>query len=317
MPIAIRSTCIGTLSIALAMPMPVAAQSVRSTIANAQLGPGYAQLLNLAATPDISAAHYELTGGDTRPSIDVLRIPFEASWRALSNDSDLYWRIAAGHLQVEDDFQVGVPPGDAGAISTKWSATSLTGGVAIKIRLASELTLEPGIDLSAAQLDNRASYSGAATSLQPLLDRLLFNWRTSASLVTPNLGLEWKMATPERTVKVRGHLAWSWISSFGESDPLLKFHENAGVYSIRAEHVAPTGVQLGERPLHWVAFGGYAGFFGDNRNALGFNSVAQAGVGVEAPLSISHLNSTRVRLGASHLFGPSVTGWTVSLGFQY
>ena len=315
MLIAIRSTCIGTLSIALAVP--AAAQSIRSTIANARLGPGYAQLLNLAATPDISAAHYELTGGDTRPSIDVLRVPFESRWRALSNDSDLYWRIAAGHLQVHDDFQVDVPPGGAGGISSKWTAYSMTGGLAVEIRLADGLTLEPALDLSAAQLDNHASYSGAATSLQPLLDRLLFNWRTKASLVTPNLGLDWKMATPDRTVRVRGHLAWSWISSFDESDPVLKFQENAGVYSVRAEHVAPTGMQFGERPLHWVVFGGYAGFFGDNRNALGFNSIAQTGVGIEAPLSITHLDSTRVRLGASYLFGPSVKGWTVSLGFHY
>ena len=73
MLIAIRSTCIGTLSIALAVP--AAAQSIRSTIANARLGPGYAQLLNLAATPDMSAAHYELTGGDTRPTIESCVFP--------------------------------------------------------------------------------------------------------------------------------------------------------------------------------------------------------------------------------------------------
>ncbi|AMO23717.1 autotransporter outer membrane beta-barrel domain-containing protein [Ramlibacter tataouinensis] len=312
---AIRSTCLGILSIAFAVP--AAAQSVRSTIANARLGPGYAQLLNLAATPDISEAHYELTGGDTRPTIDVLRVPFESRWRALSGDSDLYWRIAAGYLEVKDDFPVDAPPGDAGGISSKWSAYSLSGGLVAKIRLAGGFTLEPALDLSAAELDNRTRYSGAATSLQPLLDRILFNWRTNASLVTPNLGLEWKLATPARTVKVRGHLAWSWISSFDESDPVLKFHETAGVYSIRAEHVAPTGMQLAERALHWVVFGGYAGFFGDNRKALGFNSIAQAGAGVEAPLSITRLDSTRVRLGASYLFGSDVKGWTVSLGFEY
>ena len=64
--------------------------------------------------------------------------------------------------------------------------------------------------------------------------------------------------------------------------PSTKVPENAGVYSVRAEHGAPTGMQFGERPLHWVVLGGYAGFFGDDRSALGFNSIAQTGVGIEA-----------------------------------
>jgi hypothetical protein len=89
------------------------------------------------------------------------------------------------------------------------------------------------------------------------------------------------------------------------------------VYSIRAEYAAPTRMQLLERSLDWVAYGGYAGFFGDNRDALGFTSVAEVGGGMEAPLSASGKNSNRVRLGASYLFGPNVKGWTISLGLRY
>ena len=297
--------------------MPAAAQSVRDTIASARLGSGYAQLLNLAATPDISAARYEVQDGDTKPSIDVVRLPYEARWLALSGDSDLYWRVAGGYLQTKADLPIEVASSGAGSISGKWSAYSLGGGLLAKFRLGNGFTLAPALDVGVARLDNRASYFGAATALQPLVDGLLFNWRTDAWLVTPSVALDWTRAEADRRTSIRGHSAWSWISSFSESDPVLKFKETAGVYSIRAEHAAPTRMRLLERSLDWVAYGGYAGFFGDNRNALGFTSVAEVGVGMEAPLATSGKNSNRVRVGASYLFGPSVKGWTISLGLQH
>ena len=295
--------------------MPAAAQSLRDTVAGARLGPGYAQILNIAATPDISAAHYDVQNSGF--SVDVLRIPYESRWLTLSKDADLYWRIAGGYLTAQDDFAVNVPSAGAGSISSKWSAYSLMGGLLAKIRLGNGFTLLPALDVGVARLDNRADYTGAATQLQPALDGLLFNWDTSASLVTPNAGLEWTMAEPDRSITIRGHVAWSWISTFEESDPVLKFHETAGVYSVQAERVASTGVQLFERPLGWVIYGGYAGFFGANRDALGFTSVAELGLGAEAPISTSAEKSQRVRLGVGYLFGSNVRGWTVSLGMKY
>jgi len=311
----IRNAWTGIFCMALAAP--AAAQSSRDIIAGARLGPGYAQMLNLASTPDISAARYNVTDGSSQLAINVLRIPYESRWLALSNDSDLYWRVAGGYLTTKSDFPVNVPAVGSGSISSTWSAYSLTGGLLAKIRFGEGFTFVPALDVGAARLDNQADYAGAATALQPGLDGLLFNWRSNAWLVTPNAGLEWTHANADRTYSVRGHVAWSWISSFAETDPVLKFNETAGVYSIRAERVAPTGKSIFDRALGWVLFGGYAGFFGPNRNALGFTSVAEVGLGVEVPLSTSAEKRERIRVGASYLFGPDVTGWTISAGMKF
>jgi hypothetical protein len=72
-----------------------------------------------------------------------------------------------------------------------------------------------------------------------------------------------------------------------------------------------------QRPLDWVVLAGYAGFFGPNRDALGFTSVAEVGVGVEVPLSKNSEKPKRIRLSASYLFGNNVTGWTIGLGLRY
>lgn len=312
MSIPARAACIGALWIALAVP--AAAQSVRDVVAGARLGSGYAGLLNLAATPDISAATYKVTGNDAPFSIDVLRVPYESRLLTLSSDVDLYWKVAGGYLSADQNL---VTQDRAGSISSDWSAYSLTGGLLAKIGLGSGFTLVPGLDLSLARLKNDADYAGAATALQPFLDGLLFNWHSDAYLVTPNVALEWRIAEEERRISVVGHVAWSWISTFDASDSVLKFNETAGAYSIRADYAAPTGMKVLQRPLDWLVLAGYAGFFGPNRDALGFTSVAEVGLGVEVALSKSAEKPDRARLSASYLFGPNVTGWTVGLGLGF
>lgn len=313
MPGSKTNACLGVVLAMLSMP--AATQSVRDTIAGARLAPGYAGLLNMAAAPDLSTAHYDVEDGSNL-DIDVYRYGYESSGHPASDAVNLHWRATGGYLSMNTDFATGAPSG-GGAIASKWSAYSLTAGPFARIQLGHGLSVVPALDVGVAQLENRAGYSGTAIALQPVLDGLLFNWRTNAWLVTPSLGLDWVMANESRTIAVRSRVGWSKISSFDATDPVLTFDETAGSYSIRAEHAAPTGRRWFDRPLGWVVLGSYAGFYGPNRRALGFTSVAELGLGVEAPLSAGEDRSRRLRIGASYLFGPAVSGWTISVGLKF
>jgi len=307
----------GAVWITLAESAAAQQQQVRDAVVGARLGAGYAGLLNLAATPDISAATYHVTNPELATDIDVLRVPYEHRLATLSSKADLYWKVAGAYLTSKQDLPMSIPPFAPGSIDSKWTAYSLTGGLSAKIALGSGFTLVPGLDLSVARLENSADYMGGATLLQPFLDNLLFNWHTNAYLVTPNLGLVWNLVEADRRINVGAHVSWSWISSFDASDSALKFNETMGVYSIRADYAAPTGMKVFQRPLDWVVLTSYAGFFGGNRDALGFTSVAEVGAGVEIPISKNLANPKRVRISASYLFGDHVTGWTVGLGLRY
>lgn len=307
----------GAVGITLAAPAAAQQQQVRDAVVGARLGAGYAGLLNLAATPDLSAASYHVTHPELATDFDVLRVPYDDRLATLSSKADLYWKVAGSYLAAKQDLPMSVPPFAPGSIDSKWTAYSFAGGLFAKIALGSGFTLVPGLDLSVARLENSADYLGGAALLQPFLDNLLFNWHTDAYLVTPNLGLVWNLLEADRRISVRGHASWSWISSFEASDPAIDFNETMGVCSIRADYAAPTGMTVFQRQLDWVVLASYAGFFGGNRAALGFTSVAEVGAGVEIPISKSLAKPTRVRISASYLFGDDVTGWTVSLGFRY
>ncbi|BAN24965.1 hypothetical protein [Caballeronia insecticola] len=294
------------------------AQSSRDAIGALRLGSGYAQILNLTATQDISSSHLDISDGAVPQTLTVTRIPYEGSLLTFSDRNSVGWRVSAGYFRQKDEFNIGAPNGQAGSITGKWSAFSATGGLFLKSKLGYGFTFEPGVDFSVARLLNDASYAGVATGLKPVLDGPLFNWHENAWLITPNAALEWSAnLAPAQKLTVRGHIAWSWISSFDESDPLLRFRQTAGSWSVQSTYSAPVGVQLLGRPLNYVIDAGYGGFFGPNRDALGFSKLANVGGGFELPLSRDNAQSKRLRVGAAYLFGPHVKGWTVSLDLTY
>ena len=292
--------------------------ALRDTVAGARLGAGYAQMINLSAAPDISAANYRIgpdqPGGSTG-RMDVFRLPLQRRWMALTPDTDLYWRAAGGYLQLRDELPLAAP--QSGVIRSRWQAYSASAGVLASVRMGLGFALEPALDVGLARLDNHASFDGDAQPLRPLLDGLLFNWHTDAYLVTPSLGLQWSALAAGGRTSVHARLAHTWITSFGETDPVQSFRETASLYSLRGEFVRSTGLHLAGRPLDWLAFGGVAGFFGANRHALGFDTVAELGGGFEVPLSLSPGQPARARVSGSYLRGDNVRGWSIGISLPF
>lgn len=317
-----RNELLGVVATAATFSAIIAAaqtppDQIRSQVEGARLGAGYAQIINLSATPDLSAASYTIGNEEPKLKLDVVHLPYQARWTALSQDTDLYWKVAGGYLQLKQDLPLISSSAGVGSVGSKWAAYSVSGGLLAKMRLGNGFTLEPALDVGIARLDNSASYSGAASALEPLLDGLLFNWHTNAWLTTPSLGFAWSNGDAEGKASVRGHVARSWISTFGATDPLQEFNETANLYSVRAEYAKPGQWQAFGRPLGWVVYGSYAGFFGANRDALGFTTVAELGGGLELPISQERENPERLRLSAGYLFGPDVRGWSIGLSLQY
>jgi hypothetical protein len=116
---------------------------------------------------------------------------------------------------------------------------------------------------------------------------------------------------------VRGHVACLWIDRFEETDSVQRFNEATNIYSIRGEYVQPIGWKVLDRAGNAGGYIGYSGFFGANRDALGFDAVAEVGARVELRITAERPNADRVRLVAAWLFGSGVHGWTVGLSVRY
>ena len=70
-----RTALLGmTTALAGALHAQTVPDRVRDQVASARLGAGYAQMINLSATPDLSAASYRIDGIDPGADLDVLRL---------------------------------------------------------------------------------------------------------------------------------------------------------------------------------------------------------------------------------------------------
>ena len=164
-----------------------------------------------------------------------------------------------------------VPPGGAGGISSKWSAYSMAGVLAVKIRLGNGFTLEPALDLECRPARQSRKLLGcghepAAVARSPplqLADQgIAGDAKPRARLESGDTGADTGSEDPRSS-------AWSWISSFGESDPVLKnYHGNEA--SIRSGRSTwRLGMQVRRTPASLGGFRRVHQLFGDNRNALG------------------------------------------------
>ena len=101
-----RAAALGaTAALAGALHAQTVPDQVRAQVASARLGAGYAQMINLSATPDLSAASYRIDGIDPSADLDVLRLPYQAKWFPLSDAADLYLERRGGLVAV----QAGLP----------------------------------------------------------------------------------------------------------------------------------------------------------------------------------------------------------------
>lgn len=70
---------VAAIGAAAALAGAVHAQAIpdqmRAQVASARLGAGYAQMINLSATPDLGAASYRIDGRGPSAALDVLRLP--------------------------------------------------------------------------------------------------------------------------------------------------------------------------------------------------------------------------------------------------
>lgn len=292
------------------------AQTADDIVRSADLGSGYARMLNLLATPDLTAARYKVRG-DPPSSIRVMRMGLHKRLATLTPEIGLDGRMAAGYFRHRAVLPLEIDPMTTGTASTRWPAWSIGAGLALQVDLGNGWSIAPGIDLGVARLKNSTRYTAIPEDAQAILDNRVFNWKSDAWLATPGVEAQWQRIAGDHRIRLQGHVAWSRIASFSESSDVLRFTKHAGVYSLQGEYVRATPWKVLERRLDWVVFGGNAGFLGSSRDSLGFTSVYRLGAGLELPQMPDSGPDQMWRLSFSYLFGTGVRGATVGIGRSF
>ena len=294
-----------------------AAAAQEAAIKAPNLGAGYAQFINISLSEDMSAANYQLdaSAGVSDPRLRIARLPWRfasTGWGPVKVDGELLF----GYLDLKVGFPISVPAVGEGKIDAEWMSYGLTLGAIFRIPLTETLSLEPAVRLGVARLHNDAQYSGAAELFRPYTDGVLFNWTMNASVTSPSLALTSRRTWGRTETLLTGHVAHSRVVSFDESNESLAFRKGANTVSLKGELESPSDWSVGGRAVRVLGLAGYARFFGENSDAMGFNNIVEVGGGLSFPLGSPAERDRRVRLSASLLRGQGVRGWAVGLGLK-
>jgi hypothetical protein len=113
------------------------------------------------------------------------------------------------------------------------------------------------------------------------------------------------------------------LQTFGDTLPAARGEATARTLGLWTRLRWPTGREAFGRPLRWVLEGTGSYYFGDQRDALGFDWSVKVGGGIELDIGrreigLFGINANRVRLIGRYFLGDQgVTGVSVGLGISF
>ena len=282
----------------------------------AQLGVGYAAMINFAVNADISTASYRIDSeADDDPVLDVYRVPL----RKVFDIDGYHWRpfVQLGFAYQTLDTGFELIPDEK--VDSEWRAFGGSLATGAEIPLNESLTLIPAIDVGLIRLENDADYDGELSNrlLKPALKGVLFDWEADAWLAGATLGLDYQRDLGPFDLNVHGGLTHNYIETYDSSSDLIDFSGRVTTFAVQADTLHPTSWSLAGYPLALVLHVGNTTFLGSDRDAIGFDSFFEAGAALEADVSGSRGSLKSLRLGAKAIYGADVRGWSVIFGYQF
>ncbi len=276
----------------------------------------FAQLLAFETEPDISGSTFYIDDGiDTE--MDVYKLPLQTKLFS-SNGNDYYGRLGLNYATLKSaDVLDGLFIDNR--IDSKWKTYSGTLGLIADVPVNDDLVITFAVDAGIARLENEANYRGdLVADLAPLMDGILFNWTTNASIVSGVTGLKYKKSLTTVDLDLQAHYTHSYVSSFSESRDFSGFSEHTNTLGLSADVTHPLNTKAMGYPLSGIIHMGYVAFMGNNREAMGFSNYGELGYSIKFDISNESLPVKSFNLGAKGIMGDNnLIGWSLILGYKF
>ena len=109
----------------------------------------------------------------------------------------------------------------------------------------------------------------------------------------------------------------SHIQSYRTTTELQSFRENISTISLKLAATYPLGISLWHYPLSLVGNIGNSSFAGDNRDAMGFTTISEAGLSLQWDISKHSLPVKKLSVGGMGLWGDNIKGWSLLFNYSY
>nr|MBL8412364.1 hypothetical protein [Dechloromonas sp.] len=276
---------------------------------------GVLTLMTFTLVPDVTTSALSITSASSgNPSLTMGTLGGGAT---MSRDVPIYLEGTLGYSRYDPKFLAsdGI---DQTTLPLRWNSVSLSGGIGWDFRFNDELVLRPifMIALGRVMSDLEAG--------EFLVNRKLgteFNFIRNGSMDAYGLGgslmLDWERIRPEYEADLEARYTHIELQTFGNSENSVKGSSAADSINVWARYRAPTGLVAFERPVRYVLEAAHSRFFGDQKDALGFDAMNSLGLGMELDVSAYETFISRIRLVARRMFGDGVRGSSLGLAISF
>jgi len=280
---------------------------------------GFQALSIFGGTPGISAATYngdEMDLNSYKVPISESFAPFE---RGLLAGVSPYAELTVSYLNARQNTYLGDTPGLPTYANLRFNTFSGLAGVGLNFPLGSRTMLRPILMGGYARIESDTHFFGPnAAAFQEATRGVLADVQIDSILLGGGLMLEHIREIAPDT-NLTASLRYNRITdiNYSASDPSLESTNRFTASTAKVEVKGPTGMTLLDYPLRWIAFTGGTWMMGRHRNALGFNSFAELGGGIELEDDTLLRGLEGVSLRASALVGERVTGWSLGISLSF
>ncbi|MEM0965393.1 MAG: Solitary outer membrane autotransporter beta-barrel domain [Verrucomicrobiota bacterium] len=315
----LASVCRG-IDLGLSNPFQDLIDSVRDfaleQVGPAQVGTGYAALINFASNPDIATATYYVDPGpNASAEINVYRVGFRKDF---FEDGDRWRPFLQGVIPYQTiDYRLDIDSEEA--VRADWTAYGfiLSGGN--EFVLNEFWTFAPTINLGFVRLESNAGYRGAIAEniLDPAFEGSVFDWEADAILSGLTFAFKYEQPFDFYTARLSTSATYNEITTYRTSTDDIDISGSATTIDTDLEAVFPTFFEWNRFPVSVVLTTGGTAFLGGSRQALGFNSFLSYGAAVELNIKRLDWPMQNLRLGGQGIAGDNVTGWSIIFSYGF
>lgn len=267
------------------------------------LNAGYAKLLALSSTDDISAS--SLTADKARYAKYSLPYRFDELYK--DSDYTLSLLLRGNYLTVKPEK---TSLESQGTFHPRWDIMSVTASPQIAYNINESLTLESELEFGYAYMSNKSTFHGNAETKDVLYREGLLGWSTNTLHITPKIGLSnvYELDNSDE-ITIRGHLAYMFMKGV-KNEKKLNINSNTGIWSAGAEYAIPDIFRFRNTPFSLIISNDIGGFYGRYYRELSFGFINTTALALEAPVDF-YDNNVKVKIGIGYLSSDNAEGMTL------
>lgn len=279
-----------------------------SSYSDESLNAGYAKLLALSLTDDISASKLNADGF----SYEKYSLPYEFKNLYAEDDYSFSLQLKGNYLKVKSSL---VNIDSMGSLRARWDIFSVSASPKVTYQINERLSFENELEFGYANMSNKSSFHGNQQMKEILRDEGLLDWNVNSFHITPKVGVKHTNKLDNNDeINIYGHLSYMFTNGF-RNEKKLNINSNTGTWSVGGEYIMADLIRLNGVNFNLILSNEIGGFYGKDYRELSFGFINNTSLALETPIDI-YDNQVKVRAGIGYLSSDNAHGIALTLGIR-